>query len=65
MEGASGDSKANPIEGHEKNLAKYSFQTRVQILQTTQVVVSKTTINSSQATIANKGQETITTRYSF
>lgn len=28
MEGALDDSKANVVEGHEKNLANYSFQTR-------------------------------------
>lgn len=28
MEGALDDSKANVVEGHEKNLANYFFQTR-------------------------------------
>jgi hypothetical protein len=65
MEGASDDSKANAIEGHEKNLANYSFQTKAQILQTTHVALTKTTTNSSQATTADKGQETVTIRYSF
>jgi hypothetical protein len=34
-------------------------------LQTTQVVVTETITNSSQAIVANNGQEIITTRYSF
>lgn len=40
MEGDFNDLKANVVEGHEKNLTKYSFQTRAQILQTIQVAIT-------------------------